>query len=100
MALPSAQRHALPQPQTPPLHGTLTADGVDARPHLTVAVWPAAADLDRALKDVEREIIKAWEPPLNLEGNPHPLVKLKTARKKMARDASEWAGAGEGVGLS
>jgi len=67
---------------------------------LTVAVWPAAADLDRALKDVEREIIKAWEPPLNLEGNPHPLVKLKTARKKMARDASEWAGAGEGVGLS
>ncbi|MHA6510744.1 GIY-YIG nuclease family protein [Tessaracoccus sp. Y1736] len=64
--------------------------------HLTVAVWPAPADLDRKLKNVEDEIIEAWEPPLNLRGNPHPSAELRAARKEMATEAAAWA-AREGI---
>lgn len=65
--------------------------------HLTLAVWPAPADLDGTLKDVEDEIIKEWEPPLNQDGNPHPSAKLKAGRREMAAEASAWA-AREGIG--
>lgn len=64
--------------------------------HLEVAVWPAPADL-RKLGIVEDEIIKAWEPLLNLNGNPHPSVELQAARRVMAAEASAWA-AREGIG--
>jgi hypothetical protein len=36
-------------------------------------------------------VIGAWQPPLNIAKNPHPLAKLKLARKTMADDARAWA---------
>lgn len=62
--------------------------------HLTIAVWAAPANLDPRLKDLEKlekAIIVAWEPPLNLRGAPRPSPRLKAARKVMAAEAAHWA---------
>lgn len=58
---------------------------------LTIAVWAAPAHTDRRLKDLEEEIIVAWEPPLNLRSAPRPSLRLKSARKAMAAEAARWA---------
>lgn len=58
---------------------------------LTIAVWAAPANLDTRLEKLEKAIIDAWEPPLNLDGAPRPLPRLKTARKAMAAEAAHWA---------
>jgi hypothetical protein len=57
--------------------------------HLQLAVWikPPGVELDR----IETDVIRAWQPPLNIAKNPHPLAKLKPARKTMADDARAWA---------
>jgi hypothetical protein len=57
--------------------------------HLRLAIWikPPGVELDR----IETDVIRAWRPPLNIAKNPHPLAKLRRARKAMADDARAWA---------
>jgi hypothetical protein len=57
--------------------------------HLRLAVWVKSpgVELDR----IETDVICAWRPPPNIAKNPHPLAKLRRARKAMADDARAWA---------
>jgi hypothetical protein len=57
--------------------------------HLRLAVWikPPGVDLDC----IETDVIRAWQPPLNIAKNPHSLPRLKAARKTRADDARAWA---------
>lgn len=59
--------------------------------HLTIAVWAAPTPLDTCLETLEKVIIVAWEPPLNLRDAPHPSPRLKAAREVMAAEAAHWA---------
>lgn len=54
--------------------------------HLTIAIWekPTAP---LALMEIERRVLRAWEPPLNLADVPNPLRMLRDARAAMAAEA-------------
>ncbi|MFJ6429205.1 GIY-YIG nuclease family protein [Microbacterium maritypicum] len=72
------------------------ADGGDARlnewmhARLTLAVWPAPADMPVPLKEVETAVIVRFTPPINLDRNPGKLARLSAARAEMAAEASRW----------
>lgn len=57
---------------------------------LTLAVWPAPADMPVPLRDVEIEVIVEFTPPINLDKNPGKLARLTRARADMASEASRW----------
>jgi len=58
--------------------------------HLALAVWPAAKGLD--LVDVEREVVRLLDPPMNIEHLPRSSRKdLSAARKALADEARQWA---------
>jgi hypothetical protein len=73
----------------------LAADGDERltrwmRSHLSLAVWPKPVGVE--LIDVERELLRAWEPPLNLKDVHTPWSgPLSDARKAMADEARIWA---------
>lgn len=54
--------------------------------HLTIAIWEKPPTL-RVLVDVERRVLRAWEPPLNLADVPNPNRALRDARGAMASEA-------------
>lgn len=72
------------------------ADGGDARlnewmyARLTLAVWPAPADMPVPLGDVETPVIVHYTPPINLDKNPSEFARLSRARADMASEASRW----------
>jgi hypothetical protein len=58
--------------------------------HLALAVWPATKGL--ALVDVEREVVRLLDPPINIEHLPRSSRKdLSAARKALADEARQWA---------
>jgi hypothetical protein len=60
------------------------------RRKLRIAVWPSPAGAH--LATVEGEVIRRWEPPLNLAGVSTPwTAQVKAARAAMANQAREWA---------
>jgi hypothetical protein len=60
------------------------------REQLTLAVWPKPVGVD--LICVERKLLTAWEPPLNLKDVRTPWTdRLSQARKVMADEARAWA---------
>lgn len=61
------------------------------RSQLTLAVWPNPAAATIVLEDLEKKVLAAWEPPLNLKDVPRPSKRLKAARKVMAGEARVWA---------
>jgi hypothetical protein len=88
--------HAVPRNPDKPDHFAnygLTPDG-DARltewmhQHLSLAVWERPTGLTQTLRDVEGEVIRTWMPPLNIQGNPRPLPRLRQARQTMTLEAS------------
>lgn len=90
--------HAQPRnpakPERPANYG-LVADG-DERlttwmgSRLTLAVWPKPVGVE--LLDVERALLSAWQPPLNLKDVVTPWSdQLSAARRIMAAEARAWA---------
>lgn len=88
--------HAVPRNPDKPGHFTnygLNPDG-DARlttwmhQHLFLAVWERHTGLTQPLAEIEGEVIKTWMPPLNIQGNPRPLPRLRQARQVMALEAA------------
>lgn len=73
----------------------LTATG-DARlnqwmhTRLTLAVWPAPADMRIPLRAVETAAIVHFTPPINIAKNPRKLARLSAAREDMAAEAKRW----------
>ncbi|MFU8946433.1 GIY-YIG nuclease family protein [Mycetocola zhadangensis] len=59
--------------------------------NLTLAVWAKPADLSLPLRDVEAVVLTHWMPPLNIQGVPNPLRRLRAARSRMQADAEQWA---------
>jgi hypothetical protein len=60
------------------------------RNRLTLAVWRKVPGIE--LVDVERALIDAWQPPLNLQSVNTPWsARLSAARKVMAAEARGWA---------
>lgn len=89
--------HAVPRNPDKPAHFAnygLTPDG-DARltewmhQHLSLAVWEQPTGLTQTLRTVEGEVIRLWLPPLNIQGNPRPLPRLRQARQLMALEAAD-----------
>lgn len=77
-------------------HYALTPEGDDRltawmHAHLSIAVWPAPMDLDITLKTLEKAMLAAFDPLLNLTDAPHPSPRLRAARKVMAAEARESA---------
>lgn len=72
------------------------ADGGDSRlnewmhARLTLAVWPAPAELPVPLGQVETAVIVRFTPPINLSKNPGKLARLSVARAEMAAEAAAW----------
>lgn len=90
--------HAVPRNLTKPerFANYALAEGGDTRlnewmhARLTLAVWPAPADMPVALGDVETAVIVEFTPPINLDKNPGKLARLSRARADMASEASRW----------
>lgn len=72
------------------------AEGGDTRlnewmhARLSLAVWPAPADIPVRLNDLETAVIVHFAPPINLDKNPGKLARLSRARAQMAAEASLW----------
>lgn len=88
--------HAVPRNPDKPAHFAnygLTPDG-DARltdwmhQHLSLAVWERPLGLAQPLRTIEGEVIRNWMPPLNIQGNPRPLPRLRQARQTMTLQAA------------
>lgn len=60
------------------------------RARLSLAVWPAPADMTVPLKDVETALIVYFAPPINLDKNPNKLARLSAARSEMAVETAAW----------
>lgn len=57
---------------------------------LTLVCWPKPPGLGHLLKDVEKAIIKRWDPPINITHAPTNRKALKDARAVMTMDARKW----------
>jgi hypothetical protein len=61
--------------------------------HLQIAVWPS--DGTRPLRDVETEVLRRWNPPLNIANVTHPWkAVLAGERKALANEARAWSRGG------
>ena len=59
------------------------------RSHLQLAIW--IADGERKLEDVERDVLRFWQPPINIAGVTHRWrADVRQARKAMADQARAW----------
>jgi hypothetical protein len=58
--------------------------------HLLLACWPKPAGV-RPLADVEKQVLKQWDPPINLKNSPTKLPRLVAARAIMTAEARTWA---------
>lgn len=58
--------------------------------YLTIAVWPKPAGLNLTLTEVEKRVLRWWEPPLNLTHVSVPLQSLRSARAAMTAEARAW----------
>lgn len=57
---------------------------------LSLAAWPTSGDA--TLRDVEREVVRRLDPPLNIEHLPRASRReLSAARRAMADEARHWA---------
>ncbi|MFC4398245.1 GIY-YIG nuclease family protein [Arthrobacter sedimenti] len=59
--------------------------------HLTLACWPRPRDLQCKLANVEKAVLKEWDPPINLQNSPTKLPRLVAERAAMKIEASVWA---------
>jgi hypothetical protein len=90
--------HAQPRNPAKPNHfdrfGLNPADDAElrkwVRENLRIAVWPSRGEPD-PLGDVERQVLKTWNPPLNLTHihATHLTAVVKTARAAMADEARD-----------
>jgi hypothetical protein len=58
--------------------------------NLLLACWPKPADMD-PLAVVEKQVLKRWDPPINLQNSPTELPRLVAARAVMTAEARTWA---------
>lgn len=59
--------------------------------HLVLACWPQPPGLKCKLADVEKAVLRKWDPPINLQNSPTKLPHLVAARAVMKIEAREWA---------
>lgn len=59
--------------------------------HLTLAYWRRPPNLQCKLADVEKAVLKKWDPPVNLQNSPTKLPRLVAEREKMKIEARAWA---------
>lgn len=59
--------------------------------HLTLAYWRRPPNLQYKLADVEKAVLKKWDPPVNLQNSPTKLPRLLAERAEMKIEASAWA---------
>lgn len=59
--------------------------------HLTLAFWRRPRDLQCNLADVEKAVLKKWDPPINLQNSPTKLPRLVAERAEMKIEARAWA---------
>lgn len=75
-----------------PEHDKLLTDWMRTR--LTLAVWPNDGSWE--LSTIERAVLRAWQPPLNLKDVVSPWsARIREARRRMAAEARTYAGAGQ-----
>lgn len=94
----SLDLHGVPRNLAKPAHfpNYSLADGGDGRltswmhARLSIAVWPAPADMTERLVDVETALIVHFAPPINISNNPRKLARLSNARAAMAAEARRW----------
>lgn len=58
--------------------------------NLTLACWPKPSGLSHLLEDVEKEVIKKLDPPINILHAPTGRKVLKAARAVMTTEARAW----------
>jgi hypothetical protein len=58
--------------------------------HLTLAYWRRPLDLPCKLADVEKAVLKKWDPPINLQNSPTKLRRLVVNRAEMKIEARAW----------
>ncbi|MGQ0825477.1 MAG: GIY-YIG nuclease family protein [Actinomycetota bacterium] len=64
------------------------------RERLAIAVWPT--DASRALVDIEADVLRRWNPAINIAGVTHRWrLFLQAERKVMANQARAWQPASE-----
>ncbi|POH72459.1 hypothetical protein CVS27_15090 [Arthrobacter glacialis] len=57
---------------------------------LMLVCWPKPSDLGYLLEDVDKKMIKKWDPPINILHAPTERKVLKGARAVMAKGARTW----------
>lgn len=90
--------HAVPRNQSNPerFANYALAEGGDARlnewmhARLSLAVWPAPAQMPGPLGEIETLVIRRLTPPINIDKNPDKLARLSRARAEMSAEASHW----------
>lgn len=93
LRLASVPRNAT-LPVRPANYG-LTPDGEERltawmKTHLTIAMWVKPVGI--VLKPIETDVIKHWQPPLNLDKVDHPSKWLSNGRKAFADDVRRQTG--------
>jgi hypothetical protein len=58
--------------------------------HLTIAYWRRPPGLQCKLAEVEKAVLKKWDPPVNLQDSPTKLPRLLAERAEMKIEASAW----------
>jgi hypothetical protein len=59
--------------------------------HLILAYWRRPPNLQCKLTDVEKAVLKKWDPPVNLQNSPTKLPRLVAERAEMKNEARAWA---------
>jgi hypothetical protein len=59
--------------------------------HLTIACWPKPSGLPNTLAAIEKQVLKRWDPPINLQNAPTRLPRLMAARAALTAEARAWA---------
>ncbi|MHA6668607.1 GIY-YIG nuclease family protein [Homoserinimonas sp. A447] len=63
--------------------------------NLELAIWEKPAITDLALRDIETQVIRHWDPPVNIHKAPTSRHQLKALRALLAREARERANLAE-----
>ncbi|GAA4678447.1 GIY-YIG nuclease family protein [Frondihabitans cladoniiphilus] len=58
--------------------------------HLSLSIWGYPTTAAVLLDLVETEVIRAWDPPINIQKVPSSRAELKAARSLLARQAAAW----------
>lgn len=58
--------------------------------HLALASWPRPVGIQCILADLEKAVLRKWDPPINLQNSPTKLPRLVAARDVMKNEARMW----------